>query len=169
MKQLYKLQHSLMVSCGPWINRNHNVKYTYRLVWFKEQHVECQSKCNHQQQSKKCNLQKRLDNIYEHQNIDSCHRPFLKKWYKSNPAQEYSDNTDLPLPVVNTEAGCWKHKSEYHGAKVQGDLQPVDPVLKVLQWVLAQLYHLYCKSQECSCNGESSTNQEESVLINGQI
>ena len=52
-------------------------QYTYHLIWFKEQHVECQGKCNHQQQSEKCNLQERLNNIYEHQNIDPCHRPFL--------------------------------------------------------------------------------------------
>ena len=143
--------------------------YTYHLIRFKEQHVECQSKCNHQQQSKKCNLQKRLDNIDEHQNIDSCHRPFLKKWYKSNPTQEYRYNTDLPLPVVNTEAGSCKHKCEYHGAQVQGDLQPVDPVLQVLHWVPVQLYYLYYKSQECSCNGEGSTNEEELVLIDIQI
>ena len=142
---------------------------TYHLIWFKEQHVECQSKCNHQQQSKKSNLQKRLDNIYEHQNVDSCHRPFLKKWYESNPAQEYRYNSNLPLPVVNAEAGSCKHKCEYHGAQVQGDLQPVDPILQVLQWVPAQLGQLYCKSQECSCNGKYSANKDKSVFISGQI
>ena len=104
---------------------------SYHLIWFEEQHVECQSKCNHQQQSKKSNLQKRLDNVYEHQNVDSCHRPFLNKWYKPNPAQEYRYNTNLPLPTVNTEAGGCKHKCEYHWAQVQRDLQPVDPIQKV--------------------------------------
>ena len=80
-----------------------------------------------------------------------------------------SEHRLLSLPVANTEVGSCKHKSEYYGAQVQGNLQPVDPVLKVLQWVPVQLYQLYCKLQECSCNGEGSTNKEESVLTNGQI
>ena len=163
----YRLWSQWYMEMAVWLLRC--VQYTYNLIWVKEQHVEWQSKCNHQQQCKKCDLQKRLNNIYEHQNVDSCHRPFFKKWDQSNPAQKYRYNSNLPLPVVNTEAGSCKHKCKYYGAKVQGDLQPVDPILQVLQWMAVQLYHLYCKSQECSCNGDGSTNEEESVLINGLI
>ena len=155
--------------CSHWSQLLIRTPYTYHLIWFKEQHVECQSKCNHQQQCKKCSLQKSLDNIYEHQNVDSCCRPFLKKWYQPYPTKEYGYNSNLPLPVVHTEAGSCKHKCKYYGAQKQGDLQPVVPGLHVFQWVSAQLYQLYCKLQECSCNGEGSTNKEESVLINGQI
>ena len=143
-------------------------QYTYHLIWFNEQHVECQGEYSHQQQSEKCNLQERFNDIYEHQNIDPHHKPFLK-WYEYNPAQEYSNNSDLPLPVINTKAWSCKHECEYCGAQVQRDLQPVDPILQVLHWMAAQLYHLYCKLQECSCYGEGSTNEEKLTLINGQI
>ena len=75
--------------------------YTHSFV---QDHVEGNAECHHKEKSDQCELQKRLQNGVEHENIDAQQWHSLQEEDEVDPGKEDSNCSQLPLPRTGTPA-----------------------------------------------------------------
>lgn len=111
-------------------------------LWFRESHVEGESKHDYKQHRENDRLQKCKENLSKHYNVDADAGGLGTDDNEVNPSKEYNHYPKLPLPLLRTHAGCSEDRHKDDGEDVKGNFDPVGQVREVSFWVVIELHSL---------------------------
>ena len=115
---------------------------TYPEHWIIEAHIEGQAKCDDQQKRQSDQPAKSVEDVQKHDDINAGQRQLLDENDELNPAEEYDNGANLPLPGVGAEADRVEHPDKGDGETKEGEFEPVDPAQPVDRAQLCHLEHL---------------------------